>query len=109
MSSPEIYTEVRIAASWSLSITLAVIPLSASAYIGPGAGLSVIGSLLAFFAAIIVAILGFLFFPIRRLLRRRKQKIARKSPEASPNTADGTAPSAEEQPLNPKRTGNPEQ
>lgn len=55
-----------------LSIMLAV-PETALAYVGPGAGLSIIGSVLAFFAAIIIGIFGFLWFPIRRLLRKRKQ------------------------------------
>jgi hypothetical protein len=48
-------------------------PATAVAYVGPGAGLSIVGSLLAFFAAIIVGIFGFLWFPIRRILRKRKQ------------------------------------
>ena len=57
-----------------LIAVLAACPASALAYVGPGAGLSVIGSLLAFIAAIVVAIFGFLFFPIRRLLRKRRRK-----------------------------------
>lgn len=45
------------------------------AYIGPGAGLSIVGSIVAVLAAIVVAIFGFVWFPIRRLLKRRKAKI----------------------------------
>jgi hypothetical protein len=44
----------------------------ASAYVGPGIGLSAIGSLLALIAAVVVAIVGFLWFPIKRLLKKRK-------------------------------------
>ena len=41
------------------------------AYIGPGAGLSAIGALLAVLAAILAAIVGFVWYPIKRLLRRQ--------------------------------------
>ncbi len=53
------------------------------AYIGPGGGLAAIGSLLALVAAVIVAILGFLWFPVRRLLRYRKA-VSVERPEATP-------------------------
>jgi hypothetical protein len=46
--------------------------LAAQAYIGPGAGLSAIGSILALGAAVVVAIFGFLWFPVKRLLRKRR-------------------------------------
>jgi hypothetical protein len=54
-------------------------PLPASAYLGPGAGLSAIGALLALFAAIAVAIFGFLWYPIKRL-RRKKQAATKTNP-----------------------------
>lgn len=47
-------------------------PVEAYAYIGPGAGFSAIGSLLALIAAVGVAIVGFLWFPIKRLMKNRK-------------------------------------
>lgn len=43
---------------------------SVYAYIGPGGALSGIGSLLALIAAILLAILGFLWFPIKRLIAK---------------------------------------
>ncbi len=43
----------------------------AAAYIGPGAGLSAIGAFLAIFAGIVVALFGFLWYPIKKLLRKR--------------------------------------
>ena len=52
-------------------------PAVAQAYIGPGAGLSAIGSLLALVAAIAVAIFGFLWFPIKSY--RRKRRLAREA------------------------------
>ncbi|MCI0557344.1 MAG: hypothetical protein MN733_02535 [Nitrososphaera sp.] len=45
----------------------------AFAYVGPGAGLTVIGSILAFLGLIFLAIFGFLWYPIKRLITKRKQ------------------------------------
>jgi hypothetical protein len=56
-------------------ILVCLISRPAAAYIGPGAGLSAIGAVLAIIAAVIVAIFGFLWYPIRRLMRNmRKNK-----------------------------------
>jgi len=49
------------------------LPQSAIAYIGPGAGISVIGAALALIAAIIFAIAGFLWYPLRKWSRRRRK------------------------------------
>lgn len=53
----------------------------AYAYVGPGAGLSVIGTVLALLAATGLAIAGFVWYPIKRL-RRRKQRS--QTPEERP-------------------------
>lgn len=45
-------------------------------YIGPGGALSTIGAFLALLAAALLALLGFVWYPIKRLLRGRKQKQA---------------------------------
>jgi len=42
------------------------------AYVGPGAGLSAIGAFLAMVAGVFVAIAGFVWYPIKRLIRRIK-------------------------------------
>ena len=39
------------------------------AYIGPGGALSLIGSFLALLAAVVFAVLGFVWYPLKRLLR----------------------------------------
>lgn len=44
------------------------------AYIGPGAGLTAIGAAFAFVGAILLAIVGFIWYPIKRLLRARARK-----------------------------------
>ena len=43
------------------------------AYIGPGSGLSAIGAFLAFVVGIFITILGFLWYPIKRLLGKGKK------------------------------------
>jgi uncharacterized membrane protein len=40
----------------------------AEAYIGPGAGVSVLGTVAAFIGAVFFAIVGFVWYPIKRLL-----------------------------------------
>lgn len=45
-----------------------IFPHTVLAYIGPGAGLSAIGALLAVVMAIIVAAFGFVWYPTKKLL-----------------------------------------
>jgi hypothetical protein len=52
----------------------------ALAYIGPGTGLSALGALLSFFAALLFAVIGFVWYPFKRIVRARK-KIDSKSKE----------------------------
>jgi hypothetical protein len=44
----------------------------AAAYVGPGAGLGTIGTVVALAAALLLLVVGFIWYPIRRLLRRGK-------------------------------------
>ncbi|TDL86409.1 hypothetical protein [Meridianimarinicoccus aquatilis] len=54
-------------------VALAILaPSLAQAYIGPGAGISAIGAALALLAAVFFAIVGFVWYPVKRLLRKRK-------------------------------------
>ena len=57
-----------------LALAVLLTPSVALAYGGPGAGISAIGSLLSLVAAAGLAILGFIWYPIRRLLRSRNRK-----------------------------------
>lgn len=43
------------------------------AYVGPGAGLAAIGAFFALVAGLLAAIFGFLWYPIKRLIRKRKK------------------------------------
>jgi hypothetical protein len=58
----------------ALLITALLAAAPAWAYIGPGAGLSAIGSIVALFAAVGLAIVGFVWYPVKRLRRRRAEK-----------------------------------
>ena len=53
---------------------LLLMPDAAHAYIGPGVGISAIGSFFALIGAIIFAIVGFIWYPIKRLLRAIRRK-----------------------------------
>jgi hypothetical protein len=55
------------------------------AYIGPGAGVSVLASLLGVLMTIVVAIGAILFWPIRKILSRKKRS---NLAEAGKNTSD---------------------
>lgn len=78
-------------------------PAIAFAYVGPGAGLSIIGSLLAFLAAIVVGVFGFLWFPIRRFLRKRKQAAEQVAADAQ-SVTDGSADSPDPDVVNPGKS-----
>ena len=45
----------------------------ALAYVGPGAGLTVIGSLIALVTAVVAGIFGFVWYPLKRLFKRGKK------------------------------------
>ena len=61
---------------FSLSITALLLagPQVTEAYIGPGAGIAVIGTVIAFIGAILIAIVAFIWYPIKRLLAKIKKK-----------------------------------
>ena len=51
-----------------------VMPEYALAYIGPGAGVSAIGTVIALVGAVLLAIVGFVWYPVKRLLSKKKDK-----------------------------------
>jgi len=56
---------------------------AADAYVGPGAGLSAIGSLVSVVAAVLLAIAGFIWYPVKRLLRCVRRGPATADPESN--------------------------
>ena len=47
----------------------------AAAYIGPGAGLGAIGTVIAVIGAVLLMIVGFGWYPVKRMLKRRKAPV----------------------------------
>jgi hypothetical protein len=59
---------------WVIVVLLALVPLTAQAYVGPGAGIGMIGSLLAVVGAVLLAIVGLVLWPLRMIKKRRNAK-----------------------------------
>ena len=59
-----------------LAVAVLLAPSVALAYVGPGAGLSMIGSLLAVVGAVLLALVGLVLFPVRVLVKRRRASAA---------------------------------
>ena len=57
-----------------LLLSLFIISLPSFAYIGPGMGGGVIAAIIGFFAAILLGLWGILYYPIKRALKKRKDK-----------------------------------
>jgi len=55
-------------------LTVVLLPNIAFAYVGPGAGLSAIGTVLALVGAILLGIVGFVWYPVKRLLRGKQSR-----------------------------------
>jgi hypothetical protein len=63
---------------WAFALGLTLSD-TAFAYIGPGAGLSAIGTVIALIGAILLAIVGFVWYPVKRMLQKRKRAPETKS------------------------------
>ena len=57
-----------------LFLSLFLISFPSYAYIGPGMGGGVIAAIVGFFAAILLGLWGILYYPIKRSLKKRKDK-----------------------------------
>lgn len=56
------------------SLSIVAVPQSAFAYVGPGSGVTVIGAALAFIAAAVFAVFGFIWYPLKRVVRALSRK-----------------------------------
>ena len=63
------------------------VPAPADAYIGPGAGITVIGTVVAFFAAIFFALVGFIWYPVKRLIAVFRGRTAKPQADQKPITS----------------------
>jgi membrane protein implicated in regulation of membrane protease activity len=84
---------VKVLLTW-LAVVVAALGTAApaAAYVGPGAGLSLVGAFWGLLVAIFAAVAFIVVWPVRRLLRRN-----RGVPDASASkmTAPGTTPQTE--------------
>jgi hypothetical protein len=63
-------SSVHAARLAALALVAALAPDLALAYVGPGAGLTAIGTIVALLGALALALVGFVWYPIKRLMRR---------------------------------------
>jgi hypothetical protein len=56
-------------------------PQPAMAYIGPGTGISAVGVFVAVAMGVVLALFGFIWYPMKRLLRACKKRFAANKPE----------------------------
>lgn len=59
-------------------------PDIALAYVGPGAGLTAIGTIFALMGAVVLALVGFVWYPVKRLLKRRGADVPATPSESAP-------------------------
>ena len=55
-------------------LVLVLTPTLAQAYIGPGVGVGAITAVLGVLGAIFLALVGVIYYPIKRLLKKRPKK-----------------------------------
>lgn len=64
----------RSATTLAAMLLLAAVASPAQAYMGAGAGLSAIGSILSFIGVVLLMVLGFVWYPVKRMLRKMRAK-----------------------------------
>jgi len=76
----------------AVAVCLLSLATSAEAYVGPGMGLGVISAVLGFLTAILLALAGMVWYPVKRMIRARRgaapaapPDIGRPSPEPRPS------------------------
>lgn len=55
-------------------MSILVVPQIAHAYVGPGLGAGTIGVILGIIGSIFIAIFAIVWYPLKRLLKKNKQK-----------------------------------
>jgi hypothetical protein len=55
-----------------VAVFLLSLAASAEAYVGPGMGLGVIAAVVGFLTAILLAVAGMVWYPVKRMLRGRR-------------------------------------
>jgi uncharacterized membrane protein len=74
----------RIGIIACVCLALALVAQDVFAYVGPGAGITMLGALWAVILAVLMAVGGILFWPIRSILRKmRKNRVKAEAGETS--------------------------
>jgi hypothetical protein len=68
----------------AVAVCLLTLATSAEAYVGPGMGLGVIGAVLGFLMAILLAFAGMVWYPVKRLIRARRGAARADHPDDAP-------------------------
>ena len=79
---------IRLISLLFLLLLGALVSAPALAYVGPGAGISVLGSLLGILATIVLAIAAIVMWPLRKMMKKKKAAAAENSAEATTAEAD---------------------
>jgi membrane protein implicated in regulation of membrane protease activity len=84
---------------------LILLPATAGAYVGPGAGLSLLGALWALLVALGTALVFVIAWPVRRMLRKKREEQADRGAERAEHDRDerDTRSADREEPLPSKR------
>jgi hypothetical protein len=77
---------MRFLGRLSLIAMLGTAALPAMAYIGPGSGISVIGSLLGLLTTVLITVGAIALFPFRKMLKRRSSKQPPENPGGDSHT-----------------------
>jgi hypothetical protein len=83
---------------WAVAVFLLSLATGAEAYVGPGMGLGVIGAVLGFLTALVLAFAGMIWYPVKRLIRARRGTAETKTAE---DDRPGPEPQRSEQPPRP--------
>ena len=73
---------------YCFSAIFVLLSTSAFAYIGPGAGLGAIITFAAIVLGLLLLIVGFLWYPLKRMLKKRRQTKTMRSAEGTPENRD---------------------
>ena len=79
----------------SAALAMSLFASPAAAYIGPGLGLGVIASIFGAIAAFFMMVAGLIWYPVKVMLRKRREK---KAGGALPETGATTAAAEQKQP-----------
>ena len=76
-------------------LSLLLFSLPTLAYVGPGGGLAALGSLMALLATVLLMVIGYFWYPIKRRLKGRKKDTTPVLPKPRPDSIDVPQPQQE--------------